>query len=110
MERWVKRWNTYHVDTFGYFHDRPEKLLLVNYIRDPEAAAKIADFLGHSAPIEKAFANRNPGAGGTLKNAEMLARILTRLGIPEAEWKNDIHCPSYTHVDVARIPADTGRL
>ena len=110
VESWVKHWNAYHVDTIEYFRDRPEKLLLVNYIRDPEAAAKIAAFLGHSIPIEKAFANRNPGASEKLKNAEMLARILTRLGIPETEWKSDIHCPSYTHVEVARIPADTGRL
>jgi hypothetical protein len=90
--------------------DRPDDLLLVNYIRDPLAARKIAVFLGHPAAVEKPHANRNPAAEAKLKNAGMIGTVLAGLGIPESEWQNDIHCPSLSRETDSGIPADTSRI
>jgi hypothetical protein len=105
---WVRKWNAYHVEVLSHFRDRPGDLLLINFIRDAGAAARIAAFLGHAAAVDKPHANRNPGAGDTLRNAAMIAEVLAGLGIPEAEWKNDIHCPALSGPAAAGILADTG--
>ncbi len=104
---WVKKRNSYHLDVLTYFKDRPDDLLLINFIRDPLAADKIAAFLGHSGTVEKPHANRNPKAGSTLKNKDMIYAALAELSIPESEFKYDIHCPSMVTADAQNAPADT---
>lgn len=114
VEAWVRKWNAYHLSVLSHFQSRPDDLLLVNYIRDPQAARKIAAFLGHPVVVEKPHANRNPtaglAAGTTLKNAGMIGTVLAGLGIPESEWQNDIHCPSLSREAATGIPADTSRI
>jgi hypothetical protein len=105
---WVRKHDAYHLDVLKHFRGRPDRLLLVNYIRDPQAAAKIARFLGHDG-AEKAHANRNPGAGRSLKNAAMIAEVLIGMGIPEAEWQNVIFCPGHSGAQPG-IPADTSEI
>ncbi len=109
VQAWIREWNEHHIDVLTHFRDRPEDLLLINYIRDPDAARKMAVFLGKSAEIEKPHANPNPGATKALKNREMITAAFGALGIPEAEWKNDIHCPSFSGADPTIIPTDTAQ-
>ncbi len=109
METWIRRRDSHHTAVLEHFRDRPDDLLLINFIRDPDAAARIAAFLGHAAAVAKPHANRNPGAGETLRNPDMIAGVLNRLGIPEAEWQNDIRCPSL-NPGATGIPADTAAV
>jgi len=106
---WVRRRNKYHLDVLSHFRDRPDDLLLINYIRDPEAAGRIAAFLGHPAPASKPHANRNPGAQKALKHPDMITAALSGLGIPQSEWSNDIYCPSLSGKDTG-FPPDTGQI
>lgn len=107
IRAWTTQRNAYHIDVLTHFRDRPDDLLLVNYIRDPQAAEKIASFLGHPAPQAKPHENRNPGGKRTLKNAEMIASALNDLSIPEEEWGNDIHCPSLSPPGFDAVLPDT---
>lgn len=107
IRAWTIQRNAYHIDVLTHFKDRPNDLLLVNYIRDPQAAEKIGRFLGYSTPRAKPHENRNPGASRTLKNAEMIASALNYLSIPQDEWGNDIHCPSLSPLDFDGVPPDT---
>lgn len=107
IRAWTIQRNAYHIDVLTHFRHRPDDLLLVNYIRDPQGAEKIAAFLGHPAPPAKPHENRNPGAGRVLKNAEMIAAALNYLSVPEAEWSNDIHCPSLSPPGFDAVPPDT---
>ncbi|MEM6480279.1 MAG: sulfotransferase [Pseudomonadota bacterium] len=107
IKAWTEHRNAYHIDVLTYFRDRPEDLLLVNYIRDPRAAEKIAVFLGHDVPAAKPHENRNPGAARVLKNPDMIASALNDLSIPQTEWSNDIHCPSLSPDGYNDIPPDT---
>jgi len=108
VEKWIKQRNAYHIEVLNYFKDRPEDLLLINFIRDPASADKIARFLGHEAAVEKSHANKNPGAGKTLKNKDMIVSAFSALNIPEDEHKYDIYCPSLPGDHSDDIPADTG--
>ena len=110
LEAWIQKWNAHHLAVLSHFRNRPDDLLVVNYIRDPGAAAKIAVFLGHPVAIDKHHFNRNPGAGAELKNRDMIAAALDRLGVPEGEWKNDIHCPSLGGEVAGSLRADTSQI
>lgn len=103
---WVKKREAYHAEVLRHFADRPDDFLLVNYIRDADAAAKIAAFLGHPAPAEKPHSNKNPNKAKTLRHAETIARVLGGLGIPESEWRNDLLCPSLDGAP-AGLPGDS---
>ena len=111
VQIWTRLWNEHHIEVLRYFRDRPDDLLLLNYIREPDAANRIAAFLGRAERLDKPHANANPDAdaGRTLKHRGMITAALNGLGIPESEWGNDIHCPSISGVDPAEIPVDTVR-
>jgi hypothetical protein len=110
VQAWVRKWNSFHTAALPYFRDRPKDFLLINYIRDPQAAEKIAAFLGRSSPVKKRHANRNPTAEAKLKNNEMITKALKNMGIPSAEWMNDIHCPSLSGVSADNIASDTSLI
>lgn len=114
VRAWTVQRNTYHVEVLNHYRDRPDDLLLINYIRDPQAAEKIATFLGHPPLEQKPHANRNPKDGPRLKNVEMITAALKKLGIPEEEWGNDIHCPSLpspmAKISAETVPADTSLI
>ncbi|MEM6974033.1 MAG: hypothetical protein AAF577_14630 [Pseudomonadota bacterium] len=95
---WVRTRNAHHLDVLDYFGGGPENLLVVNYIRDPDAAGRIARFIGRPelAESEKPYVRPIPRTReqGALRNAAMIGRCLDSLGIPESERGADIHCPS----------------
>ncbi|WP_172300494.1 sulfotransferase [Pseudoruegeria sp. HB172150] len=107
IRAWTIQRNAYHIDVLTHFRDRPEDLLLVNYIRDASAPDRICEFLGHEPLENKPHENVNPRAGKALKNADMIASALGHLGIPSEEWGNDIHCPSLSPEGSHSVPADT---
>lgn len=107
VEAWVHQRNNYHTEVINYFRSRPRDLLVVNFIRDPDAADKIASFLDASGNWEKPFARstevtRKPGQ---LKNAGMIEGALRNLGVNDSEWSYDIHFPSLG--SSSAIPHDT---
>lgn len=114
VRAWIIQRNAYHIDVLNHYRDRPDDLLLINYIRDPNAGAKIATFLGQPDLQDKPHANKNPGASKGLKHAEMIAAAFKTLGIPEEEWGNDIHCPTLPTLEGRttgeNVPADTSLI
>lgn len=107
VKSWVHKREAYHADVLRYFADRPDDFLLVNYIRDRDAAKRIATFLGKPAPAEKPHSNKNPNATGrALRNADTIVRCLNAMGIPETEWRNDLLCPSLGDASHS-LPSDT---
>lgn len=110
---WVRERNRYHSDVMQYFRPRPQDLLVVNYIRDPDSAARVCAFLGRPGFGQKKHSNANPnaGSGKVLKNADMITRALTSLAIPSSEWKSDLLCPSLLPEQArGQWPADTQEL
>ena len=106
---WIRKRNSYHADVVRHFADRPEDCLIVNYIRDPEAATKICTFLGKPAPAEKPHSNRNPDAGKELRHGEQITRCLTGLGVSQEEWSHDLLCSNLSTdgADISGLPTDT---
>ena len=111
VEAWIRRRNQNHLDIMQYFECRPDDLLVINFIRDPHAATKIARFLGKPPPQEKPYVRPIPKTRdiGHLKNTEMISEAFARLGIPAPEWKNDLYCPSLLEVP-SGFPADTSEI
>lgn len=91
VQGWVRTRNAHHSEVLDYFSRRPDDLLVVNFIRDPDGATKIARFLGGGAmerPLERSVPKRRDA--GVLMNAEQIGRCLGALGVPQAQWKNDL--------------------
>lgn len=111
VEAWIRKRNEDHLDIMSYFADRPDDLLIVNFIRDPDAAGKIALFLGKDAPDEKPYVRPIPKTRviGRLKNPDMISSAFERLGVPEAEWKLDLYCPSLVDTP-STFPKDTSEI
>ena len=111
--RWVRTRNTHHLDVMQYFANRPENLLIINYIRNSDAADIIAGFAGMRAKGEKPYSRPIPKTRyqGQLVNGEQIQRCLTALGIPKSEWSNDLYCPSLeTDPELLKFPADSSMI
>lgn len=106
VEAWIKERNVYHLEIMEYFKDRPDDLLIVNFIRDPEAATRIAGFLGKGGQYSKPYerSTQKTRDKGKLKSREMIEETLERLGIDQSEWNYDLYCPS---LDAEKYPPDT---
>lgn len=94
IRAWVERRNRHHLDVLDYFRHRREDLLLINFIRDPDAAGAIARFLGDRDTVEKPHRNSHRLDGDELRNHELIATTLESMSIPRQEWQYDIYCPS----------------
>lgn len=107
---WVKQRNHHHASVLRYFRDRPDDLLVINYIRDAEAPRRIAEFVGRTREIGRPHANTvdTRRQHGSLQHREIIEEALRTLGIPRSEWANDLLCPSLG--SVAGLPADTSDL
>lgn len=92
--QWIKQRNEHHMAVMAYFDQRPEDLLVVNFIRDPEAAAKICRFLGFAERPARPQENIRKARSEPLAHTNMLKECLHELGIPEGETKLDILAPS----------------
>jgi len=111
VRSWICEWNEYHVEVFEHFRDRPEDLLIVNYVRDPLAADRIADFLGSkNRNLSRSHANKAAQKSLDPELSKLISNALAEMGIPEREARNDMHCPSYSRIDASMIPSDTSLI
>lgn len=106
---WIVQRNAYHKLVLEHFKDRPNDLLIVNFIRDNEAAFKVCRFLNHNHHGKRPRKNVNPIRQLNDKYETMLNNCITELGIPKSELDNDIFCPSLEK-SVADLPADSREL
>lgn len=105
---WVRKRNIYHASVLRHFAERPGDCLTLNYIRDPEAADKICQHLGHAPLGAKPHSNANPDAERTLRHKDQIERCLRDMGIPEDEWSKDLLSSTLpADVDITGLPRDT---
>lgn len=113
IEGWILERNEYHLEVMEYFKNRANDLLIVNYVRDPLAAEKIADFLGKKKIGKKPHWHPIPKSreSGKLHFAEDISNAFRRLGIPKTEWNSDIYCDSLL-LEPSRhlFPSDTTQI
>lgn len=111
VQKWIKNRNCYHIFVLNYFQERPQDILIINYLRDSMASYKICQFLGYQKIIEKPHKNMNPSKHYSPKHIEILFNCANALGIPEHELKYDIFCPSLTDMSTYNVlPYDTSLL
>ena len=95
----------------SYFSKRPEDLLVINYIQDPSASTKVANFLGFDGIQQKPKENTNPKKNIPEKYKKMLLKCTVELNIPENELAYDIYCPSLVDRDSYKaFPPDSSML
>ncbi|OZC01627.1 hypothetical protein [Rubricoccus marinus] len=94
VRAWIEDRNAYHLAVLEHFRQRPDDLLVINYIREPDAAARVAGFLGFDASAQKPRFNAAPKRQPPEHFAALLDRALAGLGIPDAEADYDLYCPS----------------
>jgi hypothetical protein len=112
LQSWVALRNTYHCRVLEHFRDSPQKLLIVNFPRDPRAVEKIYDFLGLDAPPPRSpHQNASPSGDSLTHNRKRLDRLLREFGIPATEHRNDILCTSLLPEHQRDLyPSDTSML
>ena len=95
VKHWVAQRNMMHLKVLDHFKDRPDDLLVLNYIREPEPGLKIAKFLGKRRVVSKQYrrSTQKTREAGALRNKERIHRCLIELGVPAQYWKTDLHCP-----------------
>lgn len=108
---WIRSRNAHHLRVLDHFRDRPGDLLVLNFIRDGDAARKLSAFIDGPETMARPYARPIPKTreAGRLRNRDLIARCLGRLGVPETEWRDDIHCRSLSG-GVASHPHDTRLL
>lgn len=108
---WIHNRNRHHLLVQDYFAERPGDLLIVNFIRDPSAATRVAHFLGYSGTYDRPEDNANPDKAVPASHRETLSRCAAELHIPAQELKYDIYCPSLLEPGSDRgTPADSAWL
>jgi len=109
VRNWTVRRNTHHCRVLDYYRGQPQKLLIVNFPRDPHAAEKIYGFLGlQSPPPERPHRNVNIDGDSLTRNRDRIDRLLEELGIPVSERQCDILCTSLLAKHQGDLyPADT---
>lgn len=113
VKNWIRKRNRNHIRIMEYFEERPQDLLIVNFIRDPEAARRIREFVGVAPGENKPYSRPIPKTrdAGVLKNHNMIEHCFDALGIPEAERQSDLYCASLvTDRAQLRFPADTTQI
>lgn len=91
---WIKQRNRHHLFVQEYFAERPDDLLIVNFIRNPSAATRVASFLGFRGTYDRPEDNVNPEKAVQASHRDMLTRCAAELRIPAEELKYDIYSPS----------------
>ena len=110
VKSWITYRNTYHCFVLSYFARRPQDLLVVNFVRDPDAAVKICRFLDYDTVPVKPARNVNPDGSYPSKHRALLQRCLADLGVPATELRHDILCSSLLPAEAAGYPVDTSVL
>jgi hypothetical protein len=93
VEAWIRRRNEHHIAVLDHFSGRPD-FIVVNFIRDADAADRIAAFLGRPGARERPAENRNPEQAVDDRHRGMLAAVAARLGLAPEELGYDILAPS----------------
>lgn len=99
---WIIQRNKHHLDVMSYFENRPDDLLIINYIRDPGSVQKISSFLNSDIQIAKPHANKAKARNVKLKNSDLIENCFELLNLPKEEWKSDLVCKSL----IAESPAE----
>ncbi|MGH8241825.1 MAG: sulfotransferase [Steroidobacteraceae bacterium] len=94
VRAWILMRNRHHLFVQEYFSDRPHDLLIVNFVSDPSAGTRVANFLGFPGNFDRPLENVNPHKQTPAAHVEMLRRNAAELCIPAQELKYDIYCPS----------------
>lgn len=109
VRAWLRRRGRHHLNVLHYFARRPGDLLVVNFVRDPDAAARVARFLGFDAEPDRPYRNVNPSRVVPPEHRDLFHHSCEQLGIPEDERGYDIYCPSQLRGGtVLAMPPDTG--
>jgi hypothetical protein len=108
VRAWILMRNRHHLFVQEYFADRPDDLLIVNFVSDPSAGTQVANFLGFQGNFDRPVENVNPLKKIPATHTEMLSRSAAELGIPAQELNYDIYCPSLLESGSSpRFAADT---
>lgn len=111
IRQWIMRRNAYHLFVLSYFSGRPADLLVVNFIRDDLAAAKIGAFLGYERAAEKPAKNANPHKDYPPEQQRLLRSSALTLSLSDKELRYDLLCPSLLNgKQLGRFPVDTRML
>ena len=112
LREWVLKRNKHHLDVMQYFVDRPNDLLVINFIRDPEATIKIAKFLNAKVLPTKPHSNKNRKPKAKDRHSGLISTCLTSMNIPESEWSSDLICSSLLpdNVESENLIFDTSEL
>ena len=96
IQTWIEKRNRHHLAVIEHFALRPDDLLILNYIGDENAVARLCDFVRRPRISARPFIRpiAKTRTHGKLKNEDLIGRVLQSLMIPEAEWQTDIFCPS----------------
>lgn len=111
VKMWIRQRNHYHLKVLEYFADRPGDLLIVNFIRDEQAANKICKFLGYSGGYTRPHVNVNPSKVPPIEHSEMVKRCIGELGVHDNELSYDIYCPSLVvEKNLLQYPKDSSEF
>ncbi len=94
VKSWIVKRNKYHLFVLSYFSDRDKDLLLVNFIRDRDAATKVCRFLGHEGDFDRPDRNKSKENSVIDSHRQLLRQACRELGVPDNEAAYDIYCPS----------------
>ena len=78
VRSWILMRNRHHLFVQEYFADRPHDLLIVNFVSDPSAGTRVANFLGFPGNFDRPVENVNPNKQIPASHAEMLSRSVNR--------------------------------
>ena len=109
VEFWINQRNEHHLHVLNYFADRPDDLLVVNFIRDDSAATKVCNFLGFNGEFDRPHKNASPSRDVPERHETIVSECVDQMGIPAEELSFDILCPSQLD-DEPGFPADTSAL
>ena len=90
---WAIKREIHHSDVLEYFASRPSDLLILNYIDDPEAPQKLAEFVGKKWDREdRPYTRSTPSTRekGVLKNSDLIYSALREIGIAEDKFSSDL--------------------
>lgn len=111
VKSWILERNRFHMYVMDYFRDRPEDLLIVNFIRDSDAGTKVCHFLGSRKKLQRPDVNKNPTRKRPDEHQRMVVAAVSQLGIRPEELAQDLLCTSLLDSGKrAEYPADTSFL
>lgn len=93
---WIRNRQKHHLAVLSYFRHRPDDLLVLNFIADPDASRKVAAFLQCAPPDAAKPYTRSTAATrshGQLCNDALLRSAFNQLSIPDAERHYDVLLP-----------------